>query len=66
MMNRTTNTLDELAEAIRRCRKCRLYGKRLHAVPGEGTPDASVMLVGEAPGAVEDRSGPTLWPLNIM
>ena len=57
MMNLITNTLDELAVAIRRCRKCRLYSKRLHAVPGEGTPDADVMLVGEAPGAVEDRTG---------
>lgn len=26
-------------------------------VPGEGDPDADVVLVGEAPGAAEDRSG---------
>ena len=28
-----------------------------NAVPGEGNPDARVMLVGEAPGAAEDREG---------
>jgi DNA polymerase len=27
------------------------------AVPGEGRPDASVMIIGEGPGAKEDRSG---------
>src|SRR5829696_9261490 len=28
-----------------------------HLVPGEGTADARVVFVGEAPGAAEDRSG---------
>jgi DNA polymerase len=28
-----------------------------HLVPGEGNPDADVVLVGEAPGASEDKAG---------
>jgi DNA polymerase len=28
-----------------------------HMVPGEGDPAADVMLVGEAPGASEDKQG---------
>jgi uracil-DNA glycosylase len=28
-----------------------------HLVPGEGSPDARVVVVGEAPGAQEDRTG---------
>ncbi len=39
------------------CRKCPLYASRRNAVPGEGSINAQVMLVGEAPGAKEDESG---------
>src|SRR3954453_12161724 len=28
-----------------------------HFVPGEGSPDARVVIVGEAPGASEDKAG---------
>ncbi len=49
--------LRELAGAIRRCRQCGLFRHRLHAVAGEGPPDARIVLVGEAPGAGEDRTG---------
>jgi DNA polymerase len=52
-------TLDEVAGAIRAhlpcgfepCETCTSF------VPGEGDPDADIMLVGEAPGAKEDRQG---------
>ena len=37
--------------------KCELCKGRLNAVPGEGPRDARLMLVGEAPGKFEDRSG---------
>ncbi|MEA2114535.1 MAG: uracil-DNA glycosylase [Thermodesulfobacteriota bacterium] len=56
-MNPAVNTLDEMAKVIYRCQKCRLHRKRLHAVPGEGSPDARIMFIGEAPGAEEDRTG---------
>jgi uracil-DNA glycosylase family 4 len=49
--------LERLASGIRRCRRCRLHRGRRHAVPGEGKPDARIMLVGEAPGATEDEQG---------
>ncbi|MBN2478316.1 uracil-DNA glycosylase [Candidatus Micrarchaeota archaeon] len=50
-------TLEEIAERIRRCRKCPLYAGRTNPVPGEGDPKARIMLVGEAPGAKEDETG---------
>ncbi len=45
------------AAHIRRCTRCPLHEARRHAVPGEGSARARVMLVGEAPGAREDESG---------
>ena len=50
-------SLESLARGIRRCRKCRLHRSRSHAVPGEGPPDATIMLVGEGPGEKEDAVG---------
>ena len=46
-----------LNEQIRNCRKCRLWQGATQAVPGEGPLDAKVMLVGQNPGAEEDRTG---------
>lgn len=42
---------------IKQCRKCRLWGTRTNAVPGEGPENAEIMFIGEAPGANEDRQG---------
>lgn len=39
------------------CQKCPLGATRRHFVYGEGNPDARAMLIGEAPGAEEDRTG---------
>ncbi len=50
-------TIFSVAEDIRRCTQCPLWKNRLLAVPGEGRWDAKVMLIGEAPGAEEDRQG---------
>lgn len=44
-------------EALARCQKCPLAHSRNCVVPGEGNPDARLMLIGEGPGAEEDRSG---------
>lgn len=49
--------LDVLAEEIRACRKCRLWEGAMNAVPGEGPEDALAMLIGQNPGAEEDREG---------
>jgi DNA polymerase len=50
-------SLNDLAEHIRRCRKCRLWKTRETAVPGEGDENARIFLVGEAPGREEDVQG---------
>jgi uracil-DNA glycosylase family 4 len=42
---------------IMNCRKCRLWQNTKHAVPGEGPTNAKLMLVGQNPGAEEDRTG---------
>jgi len=39
------------------CKKCRLWQNAKNAVPGEGPPDAKVMLIGQNPGAKEDEVG---------
>jgi len=50
-------TARTLAEAARTCRGCDLYRDATQTVFGEGSPDASVMLVGEQPGDREDVEG---------
>src|SRR5215207_5268301 len=49
--------LDELAAQIRVCTRCPLHESRTHAVPGDGSYNARVMIIGEAPGREEDESG---------
>ena len=48
---------DELAEAVRGCRLCGLCETRTQTVFGVGNRGARLMVVGEAPGAEEDRQG---------
>jgi uracil-DNA glycosylase len=48
--------LDKIAEEIRNCAACKV-GKTGVAVPGEGNPDAEIVLIGEAPGKQEAVSG---------
>lgn len=50
-------SLDELFDAMLECTLCELASSRTQVVPGVGPADADVMLVGEAPGAQEDRAG---------
>jgi uracil-DNA glycosylase family 4 len=52
-----TQDLNSLHESIRGCKLCPLHKTRLNAVPGEGSYDARLFFVGEAPGAREDESG---------
>ena len=53
----TASALKHVSAQIRSCRRCALCRARNSAVPGEGSADAQVMFVGEAPGAEEDRQG---------
>lgn len=48
--------LEKIASAVEKCRKCSLW-KNPKAVPGEGNPEAEIMLVGEAPGYHESVQG---------
>lgn len=49
--------LNEIASEVRKCTLCELSRSRTHAVPGEGDPDARIMLIGEGPGYHEDQQG---------
>lgn len=51
------NDIIHLSEQIISCRRCELCNSRKNAVPGEGSPDAKIMLIGEAPGRQEDETG---------
>ncbi len=49
--------LKELAQEARSCRKCSLYKTRTHCVFSDGSSDAELMFIGEAPGRDEDVQG---------
>jgi len=46
--------LKKLREEIGECQRCKLSKERKHIVFGEGSPDAGLMFIGEAPGKEED------------
>jgi DNA polymerase len=49
--------LDSLAAVAAGCVQCRLHETRSKVVFGEGNPAADLVVVGEAPGQEEDRTG---------
>jgi uracil-DNA glycosylase len=49
--------LEDLHAVMVRCTRCDLFMGRTQVVPGAGPPKARLLLVGEAPGASEDREG---------
>jgi DNA polymerase len=50
-------TLAELAEAVAAFEGCALKRTAHHTVFADGNPESGLMLIGEAPGAEEDRIG---------
>jgi uracil-DNA glycosylase len=50
-------SLADVNRRINSCRKCRLWQNAKHAVPGEGPVNAKLVLVGQNPGAEEDKKG---------
>lgn len=52
-----SRSLAAVAGEIGVCEKCGLCSGRNHVVPGEGVLDPLVMVIGEGPGADEDRTG---------
>lgn len=59
----TADEIDELADlatlraVAERCTRCPLHEERQQVVFGEGSADADLVCVGEAPGAREDETG---------
>lgn len=53
----TIGDLDRLAKVASTCTRCRLAEGRTKVVFGEGSPRAALLVVGEGPGADEDRTG---------
>ncbi len=49
--------LESLYASIKICPDCDLCKTRTRAVPGEGSPNAEMMFVGEGPGFNEDQQG---------
>ena len=49
--------LEKLAKQIKVCTRCELHRSRTEAVPGEGPTHTEIMLIGEGPGATEDKQG---------
>lgn len=51
------NSLDELRGVVAGCRLCTLCERRTQTVFGVGSPEADLVIVGEAPGEQEDLQG---------
>ena len=49
--------MEAVASEVKACRRCSLWKTRRNAVPGDGSPEAKIMFVGEAPGYWEDVKG---------
>src|SRR5579864_311362 len=51
------DSLEQVGADVRACRMCKLCQTRTIGVPGEGSPTAEVMFIGEGPGFHEDQQG---------
>ncbi len=51
------DSLAAVAREVAVCQRCALHRERKRAVPGEGADRPAVLVVGEGPGADEDRTG---------
>jgi len=59
--------LEIIHDKISDCTKCDLHKNRFRAVPGEGSLDAALMCVAQAPGKVEDETGrPLVGPAGVL
>src|SRR5260370_38480073 len=50
-------SLEAIGAEVRACRMCKLCQTRTVGVPGEGSPSAEIMFIGEGPGFHEDQQG---------
>ena len=49
--------LREISAQVRVCQACTLHHSRKNGVPGEGSPQAEIMFIGEGPGFHENELG---------
>ena len=49
--------LRQLEAEAKACKHCKLHKTRTNVVFGSGTADAEIILIGEGPGFMEDKSG---------
>jgi DNA polymerase len=52
-----SDSLEVIGADVRACRLCKLCQTRTVGVPGEGSPNAEIMFIGEGPGFHEDQQG---------
>jgi len=52
-----SESLEAIGAEVRACRMCKLCQTRTVGVPGEGSPSAEIMFIGEGPGFHEDQQG---------
>jgi len=52
-----SDSLEAIGIDVRACRLCKLCQTRTEGVPGEGSPNAEIMFIGEGPGFHEDQQG---------
>jgi len=55
--DKSAKALERLRKEVGGCKKCPLWRERNNVVFGEGSPNAKLILVGEAPGRNEDLQG---------
>lgn len=56
-IDKITKEINKIRKEIQNCKKCNLWKKRKNPVIGEGTVNAKVIFIGEAPGYKEDLLG---------
>lgn len=56
-LSNKANTIEELKQAVRNFDGCGLKLTALNTVFGDGSENAEIMFIGEAPGASEDKEG---------
>ena len=62
-----THTIDAIQAALPNCKGCKLYCNATRVVPGHGSSDARILLVGEQPGDQEDIEGlPFVGPAGLL
>ena len=49
--------LENLEQWVKTCKRCSLHSHRTQVVFGGGNPEGKIMLIGEAPGYDEDKTG---------